>query len=245
MSGTRRFKHGDVQSHFRHLPDFHLAQRCLAGESEAITELQQRLNTAVIPFLVRSGAQPDEASEICATLLTDFVMPDGNRKARLASYEGLSSLDTWLHKVALNALLDRKRREELEHRLMPTVTPRESEREDESEPVQAKSPATHSRPEAPLLDLMVEAIEAAFASCAPEDFVLLQLSHCDRLHGFELAVMFRCHPAQITRRLAAAEKEIAACVIRHLRQTDPWLELGWDDFTELCRTATPACFGLD
>lgn len=201
--------------------------------------------TEVIQFLVRSGAPPDEALEFCKSLLTDLVVPKESRKPRLARYEGLSSIDTWLHSVALNGYVDRIRRKEREHAVMQTtVPPCASETDDELEPAWAMDPKAGEISDAPLLHLMIDAIESAFKSCTPEDFVLLQLSHCDGLLGKELAVMFRCHPAQISRRLELAQKEIAASVRQHIRQTDPWLDLKWEDFTELCRTSTPTCFGL-
>lgn len=235
-----------MQSDLQHLVDFHFAERCLSGDSGAIAELHKMLMTAVVAFLVRSGTQPDEASEICEALLTDLVMPRGERKPRLTRYIGLSSLETWVKRVALNEWMDRKRKEQFEHSLMPTASiPHDAETDRDGEPEWAGDPDAGARAEAPLLALMIEAIESAFGSCTPEDFVLLQLSHCDDLHGTELAVMFRCHPAQITRRLATARKTIAESVMQHIRKTDPWLELQWEDFIELCRTSTPTCFGFD
>ena len=33
--------------------------------------------------------------------------------------------------------------------------------------------------------------------------------------------------------------------MRYVRAKDPWLDLKWDDFMDLCRVATPACFGTE
>ncbi len=240
--------HVRVQIHLHHLDDFHLAERCLDGDSLAIAELRQRLKTGIQPFLMRSGARTDEAAEICGVLLTDLVMPDGSRTPRLQHYKGMSSLDTWLHRVALNAFIIRKRREARERSAMPSRIPLcDPASGDEPGAVveTAKDPKDDRALEAPLLELMLRAVEEAFQSCEPENFVLLQLSHCDRIQGKELAVMFRCHPAQITRRLEAAQQGICESVKAYVRREDPYLELQWEDFLEFCRTTTPACFGLD
>ena len=235
-----------MEQHLPHLADFHFAQCCLDRDSAAIARLGKLLDNVVASFLIRSGAQPGEAAEICKSLLATLVMPDGERKPRLTRYEGTSSLETWLHAVALNKLLSRKRSETRWRKLLVTPPAAPGPESDEGrEPPWTKDTQSAGDSEAPLLDLMSEAIQAAFRSCEPEDFVLLQLSHCDGLLGKELAVMFGCHPTQISRRLVSAQKEIAASTLHHIRETDPWLELKWDDFTELCRTATPACFGLD
>ncbi len=174
-------------------------------------------------------------------------MPDESRQPRLALYEGRSSLVTWLNTVALNIFMDRKRRDERE-RLLMQPTAEEAPDSDEDEKAGRATPIGASPKECddpPLLDLMRRAIETAFQACAPEDFVLLQLSHCDGLRGLELAVMFRCHPSQITRRLASAQEGIATSVMQYVRQSDPWLDLRWEDFIELCSASTPTCFGLD
>jgi len=235
-----------VEQHLPHLADFHLAQRCLARDSAAAARLGELLDNEVASFLIRSGAEPGEALGICKSLLTTLVMPHDGRKPRLMRYEGTSSLQTWLNAVALNKLLSRKRSEARWRKLLVTPAPAAGPESDEGgEPPWTKEMRAAEASDAPLLDLMSEAIESAFRSCEPEDFVLLQLSHCDGLQGKELAVMFGCHPTQISRRLVSAQQEIAASTLRHIRETDPWLELKWDDFTELCRTATPACFGLD
>ena len=75
--------------------------------------------------------------------------------------------------------------------------------------------------------------------------MLLQLKHCDGLRGAELGKMFGCDESVISRRLDKAQERIAAMTLWKIRQTDPWLELKWTDFLELCRSATPSCFGLD
>lgn len=232
-----------LEAHVAHLADFHLAQRCLDGEPEALAWLRHHLQSVVVSDLIRSGAEVAEAGDLCEWLLADLIMPEGKHPPRLLRYAGTSALGTWLHAVALNRLIDKKRAMQ-RHQQTP-LQPLDEESADEIEPAWMKDPRAELAREAPLLELMRDAIEAAFRNCDPEDFVLLQLSHCNRLMGRELAKIFGCHPAQISRRLLAAEKEIASTTLRHIRQSDPWLELRWEDFTDLCRTATPACFGLD
>lgn len=238
--------HTTLDQHLAHLDDFHLAQRCLDQDAEAILWLRGHLTTVVAACLMRSGAQPAEALQLCENLLADLVMPMGKRRPRLVCYTGRCSLATWLHTVALNERVDRKRKEERWRTLIPaSLNPSAMETGEECEPSWLSDPDEEESREAPLLELMRKAIEAAFLSCAPEDFVLLQLVHCDGLLRKELAVMFRCDPSRITERLAKAQEGIARTTLRHLHASDPWLELKWDDFTELCRTATPTCFGLD
>jgi DNA-directed RNA polymerase specialized sigma24 family protein len=96
----------------------------------------------------------------------------------------------------------------------------------------------------PLLDLMRLAIERAFRDCPHDDFVMLQLAHSDQLKLSELARMFGCSQATISRQLDRASKNLSKATMANVRELDSWIELGWDDFAELCRSASPACFGV-
>ena len=89
---------------------------------------------------------------------------------------------------------------------------------------------------------MRTAVESAFLNCDAEDFVLLQLAHCDELKLRELAVMFRCDNGTISRRLERAQQGINAATMARVKARDPWLELRWEDFVELCHSASPAFF---
>ena len=95
------------------------------------------------------------------------------------------------------------------------------------------------------MEIMRGAVEAAFRECDAEDFLLVQLAHANGLLGRELARMFACSEAKISRDLERAKRKIAAATMGYVRAQDPWLELQWEDFVELCRVVSPACFGVE
>jgi RNA polymerase sigma factor (sigma-70 family) len=147
----------------------------------------------------------------------------------LATYAGNAPLQAWLKVVALNMLLRemRKRRPEdvdIEGQDLP------------SEP-------THYIEE-PILEIMRGALEAAFRECAPEEFLLLHLAHAHGLRGRELAPMFACSESKISRTLEAARHQIAESTLRHIKESDEWLEIGWEDIVDLCRVMGPSSFGV-
>jgi RNA polymerase sigma factor (sigma-70 family) len=227
----------------RHLSDFQLCHQCLDGELDAIARLQREFAGSVTAYLISKGAHSGEASEVVGSLWADLLVPSEIRGPRLARYDGSCALKTWLNTVALNKLLTRKRTERRWQTLIPARIGADSDESGgEDEGWGATSDETF---EAPLIEIMRIAIETAFSSCKPEDFVLLQLRHCDGLKGAELAVMFGCHETAISRRIQSAEDGIAAATLRQVHEKDPWLELKWEDFMELCRSASPSCFGLD
>lgn len=208
--------------------------------------MQEFYDGPVANFLIGVGASAHEAHEITDSLWGHCLSSDAAGQPRLARYGGGCALQTWLNTVALNRLVSWKRREETWHRLAPERLPAVSEIDgDDHEPAWMADGHPTQSVEAPLLHLMREAIEVAFTTCPAEDFVLLQLAHTDNLRVVELAKMFDCGIATISRNVAKAGEGIAETTIRYIKATDPWLDLKWEDFIELCGSASPACFGVD
>ena len=227
---------------FSHPADFQLAIECLAGDADSIDRLMKRHRPKMEAFLTRSGASPAEAEEIASETLTDCLYSGPVASPKLATYDGSCALQTWLNTVAVHRLFSFKRRQAFERRIMAPMpddeTQHDSRRNSWSGDLEDAEPSRDT-----LLSIMRSAIDSAFQKCAAQDFVLLQLAHCDRIKVAELAVMFRCDSGTISRRLERAEEGISRATLRHIKETDPWLELKWKDFVELCRTSTPASFG--
>ena len=218
-----------------HHSDFALVEKCLAHEEGALAHLQETYRQPVTAFLLKAGAQPVEAGETVATLWGDLLSPSATGRIRLGRYDGSCALLTWLNTVAMNALLTRKR---IDGRRERRFISRDSgDHQDSAEEVAAT--------EEPLIQLIREAVEFAFSNCPAENYVLLQLEYLDQLERDELARMFACSKATISRMLNAARLSIAESTMDYLRQRDPWLELRWEDFLDLCRMATPSCFGIE
>ena len=233
-----RESHGTVRrvsSREPHLPDLHFVEKCIEHDESALAQLRSNYGGPVAAYLGKAGATGAEARETADSLWADLLLPRPDGTVRLQRYDGSCALLTWLNTVAFNALLTRKRIDgRREKRFLSRDAGGHAEAADEeNEPV-----------EFPLLALLREAVEFAFAECPAEDFVLLQLEHCDQLERGELARMFGCSKATVSRMLSSARTGVSEATMNFLRQRDPWLELKWEDFLELCRTATPACFGV-
>lgn len=217
--------------------DFFLAQGCVEGDEGAIREFQQTYRPIIIAYLRHAGAELDEAEEVTESLWADCLKDRPPYRPRLATYAGHASLKTWLYPLALNRLMARKRSQQGWQRLIDGGA-------DVNRLGDTIESLATSASEAPLIALMNQALDAGFRACAPEHFVLLQLAHIDRLRMFELARMFHCSSSKIARDLTSAAATVAEATLGHARKVDPWLELTWEDFLELCRVTTPACFGL-
>jgi RNA polymerase sigma-70 factor len=226
-----------------HPDDFHLAQECLEGKPSALELFRQRHHEPLVKYLTRIGGSFDQVSEIVGNLLTDCVAPASGGRPKLYKYNGMCSLMTWLTKLALNNLISLNRRER-EHAPLEEADRYVADRVRLGARA-GSGPHETIMEDAPLLALMRNAIDSAFARCPPEDFVILQLVHIDGLSREDLAPMFHCDASTISRWLNGAAERIEAAVGAAIKTTDPWLDLRWQDFVDLCRTATPACFGLE
>ncbi len=226
-----------------HPDDFHLAQECLEEKTSALAHLQEIYREPLLAFLQGSGAFPHEAHEIVTELWSDCIAPQTGTTPKLARYNGACALRTFLNTITLNTLLTRRRRENRWNNLVSADVA------DGETPEVAAAPESRANGnesvEAPLLEIMREAIQAAFMACPAEDFVLLQLAHTDNLRLVELAKMFDRSIASIGRNVAKAGEGIAEATLQYIKATDPWLELKWEDFLELCASASPACFGVE
>ena len=96
----------------------------------------------------------------------------------------------------------------------------------------------------PLIELIRDAVEFGFQNCAADDFVLVQLEYYDDLDRADLARMFGCSESTIHRKLESGRTAIRASTLGYVRERDPWLELRWEDFIELCRTTTLTSIGV-
>jgi RNA polymerase sigma factor (sigma-70 family) len=224
-----------------HLDDLHFVQECLEGKSSALSYFQEHYRPKLQAFLKSQGASLDEATEIVENLWSECVAPTATARPKLERYQGGCALQSWLNTIALNSLLSKRRRDVRWGRLVESVDakPKDGEGRIDDEPGTTVDPEPEREP---LLALMRSAIDTAFRECPPEDFVLLQLAHCDQLKVKELALMFRCDISTISRRLHSASEHIGRVVLRSIGEADSQLDLKWDDFMELCRSTSAWSF---
>lgn len=225
-----------------HAVDLAFAERCLEGAEVEVRSFPERYREAVLNYLIAAGTPPELAREVVENLWADCLYGGAGFPPKLRRYNGECALLTFLRTIALNQVLTIRRWEQRWAHLVPG-------RLDHDEGVNGnvrELPGPGSRAvEAPLLELMKSAIETALRKCPPEDFVLVQLAHANGLKGAELSRLFQCSQATISRALARAAERIAAATLQQIREKDPWIELKWEDFLELCAVARPGAFGVE
>ncbi len=231
-----------VKDPLPHAADFQFAQKCLAGEESALLRLRENFAPSIVAYLIRIGARIDLAHEIADRLWADCLTAPFGRSAPLARYDGSCALLTWFNTIAMHRFVSRCRAEQRWLRVMPVRT--HDARSDENlHAIADRSTALET--ESPLLEILRTAVQKAFAQCPPEQFVLLELIHRDGLRHEDLAKMFCCSDATIRRKVDAAARDLQEATLTLVKAADPLIELTWDDFLDLCRTASPSLFEFE
>lgn len=225
-----------------HVADFQLAQRCLDGDEEAACTLLREYRDVVLGVLVNRGVPIGEAEDTVNQLWAEAVVRGEGKAGRLAGYNGECLLATFLNTVAFNLWLTERRKRTRQAGILA--------RPDGPGPESgAAGTSAHDdgpgRADAPLLELLRDAIDAGARRCSPESFVVLQLVRFDGLRGREVATMFGCDESWVTRMRQRAEKEWRTGSEEYLREREPLLTLRWEDLIEMCSVAAPSSLGVE
>ena len=92
--------------------------------------------------------------------------------------------------------------------------------------------------EKPLLNLLREAIQRAFARQDEDAVLMLKLVHVHQLSQREISRMWGWHESKVSRTLDTTRQSVAKIILLELKKVDPWLELRWEDFVELCASSS-------
>ena len=229
-----------------HLDDFQLVQLAIDGDRHALQRLRLFFESPLIKFLMHRGASEQEAEEIAGEMWADCLAPSPSGSPRLATYDGNCRLGSWLNTVAVNRLISLKRKQARISRLGIESLNKPINDDGGTATLEATIPGEEdSESEPPLIELLHKAIQAGFEACTPEQFVLIRLACADRLRFADLGRMWGCNPGTISRRLDEAKSVVERTALEHVRQVDPWIELEWADFMQLCRSTTLGALGFD
>ena len=224
-----------AQSPAIHKDDLKFAQSVLGANNHAAAELRGRYHNRVVSLLCARGASATEAEDLVADLWSDCFQAPAGRPTLLAKYQGRCALESWLMTVATNRLVDLKRRQKFRVEVSSSESAPDAFFDRQTQP---EASATEDS----LLRLLRDAIQQAFSKRAPESILMLKLVHLHQVTQREIARMWGWHESKVSRTLEQSKKEIAGEILVQLKKVDPWLELRWDDFLELCAGSADGLF---
>jgi RNA polymerase sigma factor (sigma-70 family) len=218
-----------------HEQDLNFAQSVLSANSAAAGTLRSRYHGRIVAVLCARGATATEAEDLVADLWSDCFAAPPNRQTLLGKYQGRCALESWLLTVATHRLIDLKRRQNFRVEIPAS--------EGSSEDFFERRPQPESVPrEESLQKLLRVAVRNAFSRRDSESILMLKLVHVHQLTQREISRMWGWHESKVSRTLEVARESIARDILLELKRTDPWLELRWEDFLELCAGSADTLF---
>ena len=203
-----------------------MVQQCLEGSEDAIRELKKSLTPFLSKVLSSYGASKDEIDEILAQLWGDCLT---GARPLFHVFNGKSALKSWLTAISVNRWISLKRREAQHARAMQHLAY-------DAESSQPPGRPGSSQPDSSVIEILGPALRRAFAACDVEELILLQLVHVHGVTQREIASLWKWHESRVSRHIKRAEAKIAELTVQTVKETDPYLELRWNDFVELCRS---------
>ena len=217
----------------QHKSDFVLVQQFLSGDSQILDGWMTQFGRRLRLQLIHRGATPAETEELIANLWSDCVASGAEHPSLLEKYKGRVSLRSWLLTVATRRLIDVKRRQRL-----TAAAPDDLGLEEEGAYcLMERAPAEPEiGREDSLLDLLHRSLRGALDHCDPEDLLMLRLVHLHGITQREVGRMWAWQESKVSRRLSQTMRFIERETLRQVRRSDPWLQLTWQDFLDLCET---------
>jgi RNA polymerase sigma factor (sigma-70 family) len=205
--------------------------KCRQGDPEALAALRNKYHESLMSILLSRGATQTETEDLLADLWTDCVPGDTERPSLLEKFSGTCTLHGWLATVATNRWIDLKRKQIRRVELTPN-----GQDGSEPNPLYGLSAAPPALKEEPLVGILRDSLEAGFARCPPDAMVLLRLVYLHELTQREIVRMLGWSESKVSRFLGRAMQTIETHTLQELKRRDPWLELSWQDFVDLCET---------
>ena len=203
----------------------------MEGDTQAFALLRSQYHSPLVNVLVGRGANVSEAEELVQDLWGECVPGTEDRPCLLEKFSGKCGFQNWLITVATNRLIDAKRKQARRKTFVPVDDP------EGGTGFFGRIPGpTSPTGENALVELLKQSLEQAFTRCPSEGLLMLRLVFLHGLTQRELAGMWGCHEATISRALTQAMGEIEKITMDELKKRDGWLELSWQDFLELCQT---------
>lgn len=206
-------------------------RQCREGDPHALAGLREQCHPSLVNILLARGATRTEADDLLADLWADCVPGHADRPSLLEKFSGKCTLPGWLATVATNRWFDLKRKQSRRAHLS-----RDDSGDTGTDVFERLPAAAAGLKEDTLVDFLHASLQAAFARCSPEVIVLLRLVYLHDLTHREIVRMLGWSESKVSRFMSRAMSEIERHTLRELKRRDPWLELSWQDFVDLCET---------
>lgn len=211
-------------------PDIEVAEAALDGNEDAVAAVMDMLRSpALAADLVARGASPGEASDLVGDLIGDCfggIRAKGGLHRLLGRYNGGCPLPAFFRRVATNRLVSLKRASR-------HVVASDDDADSYHAISDFKYPVAGAKDDA-LVALLRDAIIRARARVDTEKLVFVRLIVSYGVPQNRLGDLLNWHESKVSRMKSEVFMELRTHIMAEVRKSDPWLELEWEDFMELC-----------
>jgi RNA polymerase sigma-70 factor (ECF subfamily) len=144
--------------------------------------------------------------ELAETILTDLFLPDRSGYSRIASYDGRSSLATWLRAIICHRAINERERK---FNGMTQLNEDIFEKADERALLSIEMVLRSSRYQ----ELIKDSLEGACNELTDRERLMLLLRYDNGLQLGQIGCLFGLHQATITRQLERAQTKIRQAVV--------------------------------
>jgi RNA polymerase sigma-70 factor len=190
-----------------HTNDLFLALSCAKGNDSGWRRFHALYGKYLADLSRHLLGGPDR-EEVGQTIWIDLFLPDRSGQSRIASYDGRSSLATWLRVVVSNRIINERQRRNFCSANIENIP----EPADPRALQKVESRLGSSRYE----NAIVSAFEKALASLNHRDALIVLLRYDQGLQLGEIARLYAVHQSTITRQLDRAIERLRADVIERL-----------------------------
>ena len=190
-----------------HASDLYLALAC-AQKADKAWDRFNALYRKYIDDLANFATLTNSAADLADSVLADLFLPDHSGQSRIASYQGRSSLATWLRAIICHRAVNER------ERLCNNVEDLEAVHEvaDEAAVARMEALLRSSR----YGSVIRESLRCSCEALSERERLLLLLRYDDGLQLGQIARLFGVHQSTITRQIEAACKKLREAVVANL-----------------------------
>ncbi|AKQ70038.1 putative DNA-binding regulatory protein [Myxococcus hansupus] len=185
-----------------HGADLYLACACARGDTTAHAALERQVLPKAAASVSRLKASGVEPSEVLQQLRERLLVPEGNRPARMAEYQGSGPLAAWLRAAAVRTALNLQRTER-----------RRAHAEEEAEAVPLASGAGAADVELAYLQRhhredFQRALSESLKALPARERTVLRLHAVEGLSLERIGTLYQTHKSTVSRWVARARESV-------------------------------------
>lgn len=191
-----------------HGTDLYLCLGCARQNARAWQSFADGFHAYIGRLAAATTESEEEATELTDAVIVDLYLPDRSGRSRIASFDGRSSLGTWLRVlVSHRGLNQRKRSRHCVHGM-----DRIPETADDTVLPRLDAELRHGR----YGEALQEALRRACASLSGRERLVLQSRFCEGRKVQEIAARLQVHPSNVSRQIDRVCERLRSVVIRTL-----------------------------